>query len=412
MLACAPVTTRRWLSVEELGIVPKSYSEGAPQRQRRDAGPCFQQDSYVVDTNYLEQYPIQYIRINIHWMNSQDEGANVPETEAKAWTQNILHAMNYALENNKKMLLPPRNETPIHPVNIRYVLTGRPDDPDDDGIYYHYDDSLYYYVHINKKDANLFDRRIFDKYGVQLDTVLNLFFMPHHRDSVASRKYAAENVGVALRNAVKVAAQWKPHFERDKNSYWAYRGVINHEVGHILGLQHAWTAYDGCDDTPVHPNRCFGSDSGPGCDSLASNNLMDYTNLQLAWTPCQIARAHLRLSDPGSLQRKFLVPRWCDYDPTQDLVIRDTLVWNNMRDLRGHLTIAPGGHLTIRCRTSLPQGGKIVIEPGGMLLLDGGKLYQDCDGTWQGIEIVTEGQRTGQFERSDDAVIEDISQEK
>lgn len=410
LTTCTPTITSRWLTTDELGILPQSYTDApARQQQRRGGGPCFQYDQYTVDTSRLEQYPTQYMRVNVHWMNSRDSTQNVPEAEAAAWTQNILHAMNYALANNKKMLLPPRNNTPVHPINIQYVLTGRPNDPNDDGVYYHYDDSLYYYVHINKKHANLFSRDVINKYGVQLDTVLNLFFMPHHPDSVASRTYSPGSVGVALHNAVKMATRWRPDFLKDKNSYWRYRGVINHEVGHILGLSHAWTSSDGCDDTPVHPNRCYGSDSGPGCDSLASNNLMDYNNLQLAWTPCQIARAHLRLSDPTSHQRKLLQPRWCDYDATQDLTIRDTQVWENMRDLRGHLTIAAGGHLTIRCRTSLPRGGIITIEPGGTLILDGGRLHQDCGGTWQGIQIMTEGQRSGLFERTPDAVVADVA---
>lgn len=396
IFTCSPQVESRLLSAEEMGILPTAF-DAIPQNRRVDPrNPCTSQDNYIIDTTRLEDFPMQYIRINIHWMNSEDGMQNIPEREAKAHTQRIVDAMNYALANNKKMFLPIGNNTPVHPINFRYVLTGRPDDPEDDGIYYHYDDSLYYYVHFRKKDSNLYDRTVFDKYGVQLDTVLNFFMMPHQPDSVASPTYQADNVGVALRNALKVAAPWKEDFARDpKNTHWRYRGVINHEVGHILGISHAWSRGDGCDDTPVHDNRCYSTGSGPGCDTLASNNVMDYNSLQLAWTPCQIARVNRRFANPEYLQRQFLEPRWCTRDPEMDMTIRDEVDWAGMHDFHGNLTIASGGRLTIRCRVSMPADGWVTIQPGGELIIDGGYLHQDCGSTWQGIRVEKSGEQEG-----------------
>ena len=326
IFTCSPKLESRLLSAEEMGILPTAFYATPQNRRVNPRDPCTSQDNYIIDTTRLEDYPMQYIRINIHWMNSEDGKQNIPETEAKAHTQRIVDAMNYALINNKKMFLPIGNTTPVHPINFRYVLTGRPDDPEDDGIYYHYDDSLYYYVHFRKKDSNLYDRTVFDKYGVQLDTVLNFFMMPHQPDSVASPTYQADNVGVALRNALKVAAPWKEDFARDpKNTHWRYRGVINHEVGHILGISHAWSRGDGCDDTPVHPNRCYSTGSGPGCDTLASNNVMDYNAHQRAWTPCQIGKIHRNLAKLSSRPRTLLVLTWCDLQVDKTVIIKDSI---------------------------------------------------------------------------------------
>ncbi len=388
----------RYLTDIEMGVLPTSFESGTSDIRTDVKGPCYQNESYEVDTNRLVDYPMRYVRINIHWMNSEDSLQSIPEAEARAYTLRLVDAMNYALRNNKKMFLPPRNTTPVHPTNFRYVLTGRPDDPEDDGIYYHYDDSLYYYVHYRKKDSNLYDRGAIEKYGVQLDTVLNLFMMPHQPDSVASPTYSAGRVGVALRNALKVAAKWKQDFEKDpKKCHWRYRGVINHEVGHIMGLSHAWGRSDGCDDTPVHPNRCWSKNSRPGCDTMASNNVMDYTSVQLAWTPCQISRVQRSLSDPRRRQRKFLEPRWCVRNPELDLLIEDEVVWNCMHDLHGNLTIAPGARLTIKCRTSVPQDGTITIQAGGELIIDGGALHQDCGGTWEGVVVEKVGELEGKL---------------
>lgn len=400
----------RFLSSDEMGILPESFEDNSRSLRTDPRSVCARNESYQFDTTRLEDYPMRFIRINIHWMNSEAGSQNIPESEARAHTLRIVDAMNYALENNKPMFLPIGNNTPVHPIKFRYVLTGRSDDPDDDGIYYHYDDSLYYYVHYRKKDSNLYDRTVFDRYGVQLDTVLNFFMMPHQPDSVASRTYKAGRVGVALRNALKVAAPWKEDFEEDpKNCHWRYRGVINHEVGHILSLSHAWGRGDGCDDTPAHSNRCYSRNSGPGCDTLASNNVMDYNALQLAWTPCQIGRVHRRFSDPKFHQRQFLEPRWCELDPSQDIVVNEVVDWDCMRDLHGNLTIASGGKLTIRCRTSVPEEGKITIQAGGELILDGGYLYQDCGGTWQGVEVEKSGELEGTLTLTNGGQVRDVS---
>lgn len=408
--ACVKPVESRYLTDLEMGILPTSFDGNSSALRTDVRGTCYRQGSYEVDTTRLEDFPMRYIRINIHWMNSSDSTQNIPESEAQAHTLRILEAMNYALVNNKKMFLPPRNNTPVHPTNFRYVLTGHPDDPDDEGIYYHYDDSLYYYVHYRKKDSNLYDRTVFDRYGVQLDTVLNFFMMPHQPDSVASPTYKAGRVGVALRNALKVAATWKEDFAKDpKNTHWHYRGVINHEVGHILGLSHAWGRTDGCDDTPVHANNCYSRNSRPGCDTLASNNVMDYSALQLAWTPCQLSRVHRRFADPKYLQRKFLEPRWCVRNPKMDILVQDTVVWDCMKDLHGNLTIAAGGQLTVRCRTSVPEDGTITIQPGGELVLDGGILHQDCGATWQGMIVEKTGEVEGRLTVLNGGLIRDVA---
>jgi len=407
--SCQTTIQQRFLSAEEMGIIPDDFDINSTKKKPR-RGPCYNKENYQIDTNYLDHFPMRYIRVNFHWMNSEDGLNNIPEIKVEEYSKKVLHAMNYALENNKKMWLPHNNDTPVHPINIQYVLTGRPDDPNDDGIYYHYDDSLFYYVHIKKKDANLFSREVFNKYGVQMDTVLNIFLMPHHPDSISSKTYPAESVGVALRNAVKVAAVWKPDYERDPNIFWSYRGVINHEIGHILGLGHAWTKSDGCDDTPVHRNRCWNR-SQAGCDTMTSNNIMDYCVLQLAWTPCQIAKVHLKMLDERNTTRKFLIPTWCDLNEDKNILIRDSIVWPCMKDLEGNLTIASNAQLTIHCRVSMPIGSTITIQAGGKLILDGGRLHQDCGGQWKGIVVEKQADTEGIFEITNEGSIEDVKVE-
>lgn len=404
------VVQEHFLTAEELGILPNAFEgQAKPSKNRR--GPCNQVENYEMDTTHLDHFPDRLIRVNFHWMNSEDGSQNIPENEALAYTKQVLHAMNYAMKNNKKMWIPHGNNTPVHPTKIQYVLTGRPDVAGDEGVYYHYDDSLYYYVHIRNKDANLFDRTVVRKYGVQLDTVLNFFMMPHHPDSVKSKTYSAGYVGVALGRSVKVAAQWREDKLKNPEGYWAYRGYINHEVGHILGVNHAWTKSDGCDDTPVHANRCWDRNQ-PGCDTLTSNNVMDYTALQLAWTPCQIARMHRRLADDRKKPRRFLVPTWCELKEEKNIVITDSITWPCIKDIEGNIHIAEGGHLRVLCPVSMPPNSQITIGPEGKLTLDGGRLYQDCEQSWKGILIQEQGEHKGAFEMLNGASIADVDFEQ
>lgn len=387
--ACNAGMSAHFLRGDEIRQIPTAFEEVPDRRQLnlRSRGPCYNFDAYLPDTNYLDHTPVKYVRVNFHWMQPTAAVVDFPEEDVRAFSKGLIKAANYALENNKPMWLPHNNDTPTLPIRFQYVLTPGTDDPQDEGIYFHFDDQKYFYV-AKGKDRNLYDREVIKQYGVQLDTVLNIFFMPHHPDSVRSKSYAAVGTGVALGNTIKLAGV---NYEGD---YWAYRGVFNHEVGHIYGLSHTWAYNDGCDDTPRHKQNCWNR-SQPGCDTTTSNNVMDYNAMQLAWTPCQIGKVQQRMADERTNARNYLVPNWCRLDEDKTIVISDTIQWEGAKDLEGHLYIAAGGQLQLNCRLSLPPDGKITIEPGGTLLLDEAHLHNACGKQWQGIEILERNGETG-----------------
>ena len=401
--SCTPKLERWYFDPAEAELLPESYEKPVGYSNSR-RGPCYDPANYTPDTNYLDHTPIKYIRLNFHWVNSSDSSKNYVGKKAIKFTKGLMRATNYDLTNNHPMWLPHNNETPCLPIQYRYILQGDPNTPGDDGIYFHFDDELCYYVH-KGKNRNLTNKTIINKYAVNSDSVLNIFVMPHHPDSVASPTYLAAGVGVALGNAIKVAGMFE-----NKGDFWAYRGVINHEVGHIYGLSHTWGYNDGCEDTPKHKNNCWNRNQRPGCDTLTSNNVMDYNAMQHAWTPCQIGKVHLRMSRETTRPRKFLAPNWCTLDEEKHIIIQDSIDWNCMKDLEGHLTIASGGTLTMRCRTSLPKDAKITVHPGGTLILDGARLHNACGDTWQGIELQKMGKEKGKVIYIGDASIENVEQ--
>lgn len=394
-MCCSTPLSSHFIQAQDIEQLPNSY-EGinTDPNNRKRIDPL----AYAPDTNHLDHTPMKYVRMNFHFMNSTDSKNNLTGDAARKFAKDMINTANRNMAKNRKMLLPTGNNTPVLPLQFKFVLSPNPNIPGNDGIYFHQDDDLYYYIH-RGRNRNRHKREVIKKYGVQLDTVLNVFIMPHHPDSLASPTYKAYDVGIALRNALKINGNIKTK----KGSFFAT--ILSHEVGHILGLSHAWLKHDGCDDTPTHKNDCLNR-SAPGCEGRTSNNVMDYNIYQKAWTPCQIGKIHAKFARETSIQRKFIEPLWCESKESKHIRITDTIFWDIEKDLEGPLTIEAGGSLRISKRLSMPEGSKITIKAGGTLILDHVKLHNTCGNTWEGIEIQELGKQKGKLQEIGDCKVE------
>ncbi len=361
---------------------------------------------YIPDTNRLEESPKRILRLNIHFINSLDSSRNFREEEGRKFIRGLLASANKDVRENNALWLPHSKAPPKIPPRYEYKVVGRPGYPEDDGIYFHYDDALCFYRH-KGQGRNLGDRLVIQRYGIQLDTVLNIFIMPFFPEDVAKPGFKPGGVGVALGSSIKMAGMFE-----SKQPPWTFRGILNHEIGHIFGLAHAWQN-DGCEDTPKHPNPCWNRSRKPPCDTAASNNFMGDNALQNAWSPCQIGRVRQKMADTNARVRAFLEPRWCEFKPEKKLEIRDTITWNGAKDLESDIFIAKDAHLIINNRISMAPGALIRIEAGGKLtLLENALLHNACGESWRGIEIRKEGRRKGAFVQSKGARIEDLPTSK
>ncbi len=408
LATCARGPKKSFLRTAEIQALPQSYG---------DNFQCRIASSSIPDEAHLDHTQIKYLRVNFHIVGKSDGTGNFDEKTGRLFIAQVMRAANQKLANNKKMNLPVGNDTPVLPLRYRYLLSPRPEVPGDDGIYFHRDDDLYWMVS-KGKDQNNYNRDVFEKYGIRKDTVLNVFVLAHPVDSLKSRTYKADQRGIAFGNWVKVKnwhngirdTIWQEDGTFKMNwTYWNAVKLLNHEIGHCLGLQHTWTGRDGCPDTPKHTN-CWNKSKRAPCDTEWSNNVMDYNAHASAWSPCQIGKIHANFSNPNWKWRSLLEPTWCTLKPEQTITIRDTVVWRGPRDLEGHLVIAPGGYLRLGCRVSLPAGAKISIEPGGRLVLDGAELENACGEQWEGIEVGQQGEQEGTLECWPGSIIRDARQ--
>jgi len=71
------------------------------------------------------------------------------------------------------------------------------------------------------------------------------------------------------------------------------------------------------------------------------------------------------------------------------LEINENTTWNDFNRLDRSIVVKQGYCLTIdhMDRIMIPEDGKIIVEPGAKLVIDGGIITNGCEMPWQGIEV-------------------------
>lgn len=76
-----------------------------------------------------------------------------------------------------------------------------------------------------------------------------------------------------------------------------------------------------------------------------------------------------------------------DWNSSVKTVITNNQTWYNNRTIFGSLVIPAGKTLTINATVKFSSNSRIIVERGGKLIVDGGKLTSADNGTWRGIEV-------------------------
>lgn len=173
------------------------------------------------------------------------------------------------------------------------------------------------------------------------------------------------------------------------------------EIFHALSVDHT---------SPVqaHFNHTLNSDDG--CEDTIWES--DFNRLgcnfnedRCALTECQIGRIHQFLIEAQPAHERFpdgnggysMTPNLCDItEPT--IVVPDgaDITWSGPRNLRTNVVVESGGKLTITYDIGMPNGAGFTVKPGGRLIVDGARIYNNCGGKyWKGIDV--EGTAQPQF---------------
>lgn len=352
--------------------------------------PCRDYRNYLPDTIHKDWQQIKRVRIAWHMVDDSKWENNFTSEKGNQYFYNLTNNANERIAENFKMALPLGNNTPAYDPMFRWVITTSAG-YGNTGYHYHTDDSIVYFNNKGRQRTDYSTKEI-EKFAISKDTISNIFVIPVHPDSMKSKTFSLKGAGIALGNHVKVGGLFQSN-----NEDWKYATLLNHELGHVFGLSHSWYE-DGCDDTPTHPN-CWGHTEKPPCDKNVSNNVMDYNNSQMAWSPCQIGKVHLRMSDTLSTQRKLVIKDWCKLDTSSNIVIADSIDWLGYRDVNKSIIIEKGGRLKVCCRLGMTKDSYIYIKPGGKLILEEVTLHNDCGHSWQGIFVGNFGNESGKLEK-------------
>lgn len=275
---------------------------------------------------------VKTIRVIVHIPLKLDGTGNYSETadyvgdkneNTGYWLANkLVERMNFYNNNNYEMTQQLSYEDiPVDDINIQYEFAG---------VIFHDSDYLY-----NSATS----------YRVSRATP----FVDQNNRGVALNIFLYHGSGWSGATSLGHDVAWMEAGDRMYNNYIAHggnwpidnafvHGVI-HEFNHDLYLEHPKRYSEGacctndnsgclddCDDTPTYlelladgyTDPCIWN--GPGY----SNNIMDYSPAQVAWTPCQIEQAHTELAT----NRTILYP--CNFVTTNLSITYNVIVENKV----------------------------------------------------------------------------------
>lgn len=229
-------------------------------------------------------FEVQNIRVNVHFLQHDDGSGNFgpfddgrpgnPSTAETGYSyaQGLIYSCNGQMNQNPVLRLTPGNSlTPI-PKRVRWVL---------EGVYF--DRSTYYRGMAGATTATVDD---FAPLCVRADSVVNIFLAeeeawpytstgqavstPQNRGYVfASNQANCDAYPASNKLWAVVGSPWTKYILAGTGA-WQMAGVVNHELCHLLGLNHPfqynWFSWGVCPDAPMNAN-CWNLNEplGPNC---------------------------------------------------------------------------------------------------------------------------------------------------
>ena len=249
------------------------------------------------------------IRIIIHFplksngtdnfTETKDCNGNVSSIYNGYWLAGkFLETANYCLQHNETMTQQlSYQEIEVKPINIQLELAG---------VVFHRNDNLFCPIVDDNKLA---------AYNTMLNQCEKIVGETNKEESIhvflykGLVGYGISHGSVCVISGVDEA--YNGYVKSNGENWWAIVRLSIHEMGHCLSLKHPklndegkpcvsinCDCDDGCDDTPTYRELILDGYQNPyeWCEDEYSNNVMDYSCSQSAWTPCQIEKVHEKIA--------------------------------------------------------------------------------------------------------------------
>ncbi|GEM_PF-862429 len=162
---------------------------------------------------------------------------------------------------------------------------------------------------------------------------------------------------------------------------------LPHEIGHHLDMRHP---YDSGETNITNYDRLIDLFPCTGVLDTANNNFMAGKGGNHV-SPIQSGRMHRALSTDISIWGNSRHYAYGYSEIPYTLETNET--WDFTYKSYQDIVIPSGKTLTITCKLEMVPNSKILVEPGGQLIVDGGLITaakcggKDYEGYWQGIEV-------------------------
>lgn len=123
-------------------------------------------------------------------------------------------------------------------------------------------------------------------------------------------------------------------------------------------------------------------------ENIMNNSGSNEPGLKVNLTGCQLRRVFQAFYAKSS--RTAIV---CENALESDLIVDQNETWDNNLRVLGDVIIKSGYTLTVTCEVHMSPKGRIIVERGGKLIVNGGLLTGDCSQYWHGI--IVEGDAPG-----------------
>ncbi|MBO7287462.1 MAG: T9SS type A sorting domain-containing protein [Bacteroidales bacterium] len=346
--------------------------------------PSNWEDSLLLLSNFIprdDTFPVISIKVNVHIFR-KDDGTGNRWLDTEEYRDSLRMMFDYANQISSTNCIYSEsipNAEFIPDSKYRFIL---------DSIYYYNNTALAY-----ASDNNPINNFLLANYPERLNNYalhMNLF---------SNCDYSGKSTLNSNIQSCLFVKCYTGHY----SGLWANALLLNHEIGHNFGLHHPYgseetdltdpeflwdlfgtTKQSWCEN-PTNNEVCY-HDGGWDCDindpsATCTNNIMGGNKDARHFTALQCARIHRSLR-MGNIRKHAYgytdVPKVIDKNENWDFNYKsyqDIIVNSNVT-------------LTISCRLEMVAQAKIIIKPGGKLIIDGGTITNaHYEGMWQGIQV-------------------------